>query len=63
MNDIQGQYRIVETPCFPNSWKVIPVNGRETNATHLFHPSIKDATEQVEKMFNGIVIETIYMEN
>jgi hypothetical protein len=63
MRNIQGRYRIIETPCFPNSWKISPVLGRESNATHLYHPTKEEAEEAIEKVFNGILIETIYMEN
>ena len=59
----KARYRIKETPCFPNSWKVVPVNGFERNATYLFHPTKEKAQEQIEKLFNGILIETIYLEN
>jgi hypothetical protein len=63
MTDRQGRYRIIETPCFPNSWKISPVNGRDSNATCYYHPTKEDAETVVEKTFNGIVIETIYLEN
>jgi len=63
MENRQGKYRIVKTQCFPNSWKVVPFLGRNSNATHLYHPTKEKAEEQVTKIFNGIVIETLYMEN
>jgi len=56
MENRQGKYRIVKTQCFPNSWKVVPVSGRNSNATHLYHPTKEKAEEQVEKTFNGIII-------
>ena len=59
----QGEYRIIKTPCFPNSWKVSPVNGRDSNATCYFFSTKEKAQKQIEKTFNGILIETIYWEN
>ena len=63
MENKQCRYRIVKTQCFPNSWKVVPVLGRNSNVPYLYHPTKEKAEEQVEKTFNGIVIETLYMEN
>jgi hypothetical protein len=63
MIEAKGQYRIVETPCFPNSWKVVPVQGRNSNATFLYHPTQASAKDQIEQQFNGILLETIFLEN
>lgn len=57
------QYRIVETHCYPNSWKVASVLGTSLNSAFLFHSSIDKAKEQIEKKFNGKVLEIIYLEN
>ena len=63
MEDVKGRFRIVETPCFPNPWKVVPVSGRDRNTTFLYHPTIDKAKHQIEQVFGGIHLETIYMEN
>jgi len=57
------QYRIIETPCHPNVWKVVPKWGRNSNATHLFHPTLDMAKEQIEKELKGKLLEILYLEN
>ena len=61
--DRLSRYRIIETYCHPCKWKVQLMYGRDNNATHLFHPTKEEAKNQIEKEFNGILIETIYLEN
>ena len=63
MENRQGRYRIVKTSCYPNCWKVVPVLGRNSNSSCMYHPTKDKAEEQVENTFNGIIIETLYLEN
>jgi len=49
----------METSCFPKSWKVLSVIGRDNNAAYLFHPTPEQAREQVENDFHGEVVEIV----
>ena len=53
------RYIIMETPCYPHSWKVVSVRGRHDNATYLFHPTVEAARDQVENHFNGEVVKVV----
>jgi len=55
----EKRYNIVETECFPCSWKVVSVIGRANNAHYLFHRTIEHARDQIENDFHGQVIEIL----
>ena len=61
MKDIKEKYEIIETPCFPNKWKVVRCLGKLNNVTYLFHKELKDAIYQVEEIFKGEVVDTKYL--
>jgi hypothetical protein len=55
----EKRYNIVETECFPCSWKVVSVIGKDDNAAYLFHRTEKQARYQIENDFHGQVIEIL----
>jgi len=59
----KNKYKIIETVCFPNKWKVQHYMARDTNASYLFHKELKEAIYQVEECFNGEVVNVVYLEN
>lgn len=59
------KFKIVQTPCFPNQWKIETIGYRDNNATHLYHKTIENAQNWIKK-FGGIKnpsIEIIYLKN
>ena len=46
----QNKWRVIETPCFPNSWKVVNDYYRQDNATcNYFTTAIEAQTEADER--------------
>ena len=52
------KYRIVETHCFPNKWKIEEVGYNDDNATYRYHKTIEDAKTWIDK-FGGTKYPTI----
>ena len=44
-----AKYRIEETPCYPNMWKVIHIGSKEDNAACNFFPTLEAAEAEVAK--------------
>jgi hypothetical protein len=44
-----NNWRVVETPCFPNSWKVVNDHYRLDNAACNYFPTIVEAQAEADK--------------
>ena len=61
MSDV---WKVIETPCFPNAWKVVSSEYQHNNAGYLYHPTKEEAQKQAdefnkthnEKLKNGEII-------
>ena len=49
MNKLLNKYKIEETRCYPNSYKIIHVGYKDDNSTSNFFPTRKEAETEIER--------------